>query len=94
MIFRHTFERDDGEHAVTVRASVQPYADAVDAPAEFRSRLAGRGDVEILEVTEDATGKAFATTDEEHEQLAALAAQRAPGERDAHEMSRAGEGED
>ncbi len=77
MTFFATLSRDDADVPVTVRARVQPYADAVDCPAEFRSRFAGRRDVAILEVIEEATGKAFETTAQDYDHLVSLAVNQA-----------------
>lgn len=91
MNFPFTLHRaDDSEVAVTVRATVSNYADAVGAPSEYHSRLAGRLDVEILEVIDDATGLPLVPdiTDDERETLTEFAVEHRDDERDARESDR------
>lgn len=66
--FTTTLERNEQDVEITVRFSVENYADACGIPPEFRSRFAGRYDVEILEVI-DAEGRDVETTGEESDAL-------------------------
>ncbi len=91
MHFPFTLHRaDDSEVEVTVRASVENYADAIGAPREFRSRFAGQLDVEILEVIDDATGKPIvpAITDAEADTLREYAVEHRDDERDSRDSRR------
>lgn len=67
---------DDEEFHLTIEATLQPYADAIDCPGEYRSRFAGRYEVAFDSITDDATGKAFEPTDGEHDQLREMALER------------------
>lgn len=94
--FAATLDGDDRDPAldVTVTASVTPYADAIGCPSEYRSRFAGQLDVEILDVTDTATGLAVEVTDEENEYLVQRAIDQRDNARDAHAMWHAPEGSD
>ena len=90
MNFSYPLDRDGTDVTVRVKASVQPYADACGVPSEYRSRFAGRLDVELLEVLDDATGLELVPelTDSEREELTSYAVDHRDDERDARESDR------
>lgn len=76
--FLTTLEREPAAIDVIVRASVQAYADAIGCADEQRGRFAGELSVEVLSVTDAATGQEMETTTAENAALKNEAAQRHP----------------
>lgn len=66
--FTTYLERAEQDIEVNVQCSKQAYAESRDVPSEFRSRFAGRYDVEVLDVL-DAKGEKVETTVEEIDEL-------------------------
>ena len=75
MTFDFTLNRNDEDLAVVVECSMADYAGACGMPAEASGRYAGAVEVEILSVTDEATGAQITLTRAERDEITAYAAE-------------------